>query len=324
MMEADGHLVSSGNVGEHVLLEPEQKFEPLPSPATPGTRKRRRIDGEHAGGRAKLTLKDKFDIITFFDQNLDQQNFALIARKYGVSRQAIRRVLVNRDIVLQDYHNNVPQDSKRARTLSPDFVALDERVLEYLASIAAQSNPMLKRNVLPIGIEAVKAKATEIAALLNIKTNKGRATEAPWRASNSWYARFCNRHNFIREPTGDSQQGMSSPPPSMHHPHGHMVSQHMHMVPMHHMHPNMQQSNMHPNMQPSMQPNIPPNMQANMQSSMQANMQANMQPSMQPGMPNLATGDNSSMLAVMMEDHDKQPDMHSLLNLHGGDSSDED
>lgn len=168
----DTHL-SQGNVGDHGLLEPEQKvYEPQPSPATPGTRKRRRSDGEHAGGRAKLTLKDKFDIITFFDQNLDQQNHALIARKYGVSRQSVRKVLLNREIVLQDYHNNVPQDAKRARTLSPDFVALDERVLEFLASIAAQSNPMLKRNVLPIGMDAVKTKATEIAALLNIKSNK--------------------------------------------------------------------------------------------------------------------------------------------------------
>ncbi|RYH21061.1 hypothetical protein EON65_21605 [archaeon] len=120
---------------------------------------------------------------------------------------------------------------------------------------------------------------------------------------------------------GMDSQGMSSPPPVMHHSHGHMPPQHMHMVPMHHMHPNMQ-SSMHPSMQPNMQP---PNMQSNMQPNMQPNIPPNMQTSMQPNMPpSMSSGDNSSMLAVMMDDHDKQPDMHSLLNLHGGDSSDED
>lgn len=163
------------------------------------TKKRRRTDGDAAGGRAKLTLKDKFDILTYWDQFPEQQNYAAIGRKYDVSRQSIRKVVQNRELILQDYHNGVPHDAKRCRVLPPDMALLDEKVLEYISSLPAPASNM-KRNVLPISMEVLKAKATEIATQLGIKINKGRSTEAQWVANNTWYARFCNRHNFIREP----------------------------------------------------------------------------------------------------------------------------
>jgi len=162
-------------------------------------KKRRRTDGDAAGGRAKLTLKDKFDILTYWDQFPEQQNYAAIGRKYDVSRQSIRKVIQSRELILQDYHNGVPHDAKRCRVLPPDMALLDEKVLEYINSLPAPASNM-KRNVLPINMEMLKAKATEIATTLNVKINKGRSTESPWIANNTWYARFCNRHNFIREP----------------------------------------------------------------------------------------------------------------------------
>lgn len=139
-----------------------------------GFKKRRRTDGECAGGRAKLTLKDKFDILHFWDQFPDQQNFAAIGRKYNVSRQTIRKVIQNREMILQDYHNGVPHDAKRCRVLPPDMARLDEMVLEYINSLPTPSSNM-KRNVLPISMEALKAKATEIATSLRIKINKVRS-----------------------------------------------------------------------------------------------------------------------------------------------------
>lgn len=173
---------------------------PLPTlPALPHpTKKRRRTEGDAAGGRAKLTLKDKHDIIQNWDQFPEQQNYAAVGRKYNVSRQCIRKVISNRELVLQDVHNQVPMDAKRSRVLQPDMAVLDEKVMEYINSVPIQASNM-KRSVLPICMEALKMKATEIASALNIKTNKGRSTATAWQANNMWYTRFCNRHNFQRE-----------------------------------------------------------------------------------------------------------------------------
>ncbi len=157
--------------GNFTMSEAPLLTNPPPASETHSGKKRRRTEGDAAGGRAKLTLKDKFDILTFWDQFPDQQNYALIGRKYNVSRQSIRKVISNRELVLQDYHNGVPHDAKRSRVLAPDMAQLDEHIVEYINSLVSTSSPVKKNNI-PTTAENIKAKATEVAATLNIKVNK--------------------------------------------------------------------------------------------------------------------------------------------------------
>jgi len=56
--------------------------------------KKRKIDGDSAGGRAKLTLQNKYDILTMQPEDgTIKPNYTHVGQKFGVSRQSIAKVL---------------------------------------------------------------------------------------------------------------------------------------------------------------------------------------------------------------------------------------
>lgn len=183
--------------------------DPIPAPpASPSTapplKRQRRKDGDHAGGRAKLTLDQKCEIILEADSAGDQVNQNALARKYGVSGAAIHNILKKREIYLTARLQNGKGDCRRIAKLHPLMEELEKELEDFIAQYKAESGA----DAVPT-MRIICAKAEEIAARLGLKqgtlrtrkpslANGGSGEEEedlpkPWTAKSGWYTRFCRR-----------------------------------------------------------------------------------------------------------------------------------
>eukprot|EP01039_Chlorochromonas_danica_P006266 gene6266-6907_t len=202
---SDPDSSNSSDSDEEIFKDP---IPPPTSPTAPPVKRQRRKDGDHAGGRAKLTLDQKCEIILEADSAGDQVNQNALARKYGVSGAAIHNILKKREIYLTARLQSGKGDSRRIAKLHPLMEVLENELEDFISQCKGEGGGS---EVVPT-MRIICAKAEEIAARLGLKQGtlrtrkpslsngggggsgeEGEDIPKPWTANSGWYTRFCRR-----------------------------------------------------------------------------------------------------------------------------------
>lgn len=190
------------------------------SPPLENSKKRRRTEGAAAGGRAKLTLQQKYEILVLLEKGVKESNLnrAEIGRKYNVSRQTIAKIIKKREHIIRDYRNGVSLDSRRSHILTPSMRLLDDELVKFLIILvrnraedynAAKTAANARGEVIePMGRIVITrkefiAEANAIAQRLGITTTNKENELIVWKAKTTWFERFRERHKIAKEVIDD-------------------------------------------------------------------------------------------------------------------------
>jgi len=192
-------------------------------PSSENAKKRRRTDGAAAGGRAKLTLQQKYEILVLLEKGVKESNLnrAEIGRKYNVSRQTIAKIIKKREHIIRDYRNGVSLDSRRSHILTPAMRLLDDELVKFLITLvrnkaedyaaskvaaAARGELIEPMDRIVISRKEFIAEANAIAQRMGITiTNKDNEVIS-WKAKTTWFERYRERHKIAKEVIEESKQ----------------------------------------------------------------------------------------------------------------------
>jgi hypothetical protein len=187
------------------------------------SKKRRRTEGAAAGGRAKLTLQQKYEILVLLEKGVKESNLnrAEIGRKYNVSRQTIAKIIQKREHIIRDYRNGVSLDSKRSHILTPAMRLLDDELVKFLiilvrnkaedynaakAAANARGEMIEPMDRIVITRKEFIAEANAIAQRLGITTTNKENEVIVWKAKTTWFERFRERHKIAKEVIEDMKR----------------------------------------------------------------------------------------------------------------------
>ena len=125
-----------------------------------------------SSSKKRTKQSEKLEIISLHQQGSTLQ---AIATRFGISRQAVWKIICNQDIYLSS-----PSPSSSMRLSTPYYPQIESSCLHYV---------QLCRDLgLPVAATGIKAYALKRAAELNI-------TE--FRASDGWFSGFKNRNSLV-------------------------------------------------------------------------------------------------------------------------------
>jgi len=155
-------------------------------------RKKRRTDGEAAGGRGKLTLFDKYSMLMRLQTD---ENFKQIhaSKMYNISPAAVNQMVKRKERIIHDYEFGLNPFSKRVSCLKNNMKVLDERLMLFVIEKRKEGQNVLANTQL------IWEHAELIANELQLLENNGNGPNL-WKPNRGWWFRFKNRVNNLVVP----------------------------------------------------------------------------------------------------------------------------
>eukprot|EP00899_Mesostigma_viride_P007253 jgi/Mesvir1/16529/Mv10075-RA.1 len=170
----------------------------------PRRKTKRNTEGAAAGGKGKLTLRQRYEICMAVRENSAKK--AALARSYGVSKAAISKIMKNEEDTIRDFHKGINPDSRRARKLDPNMAQLDARLVDFVERARREDPPAV------VTMAMVFTEARLIARELGMRSTRQvckdgelcLSEEVPWEPSNGWFMRFKTRNMINLKSLGES------------------------------------------------------------------------------------------------------------------------